>query len=191
VLDAVVAKATIEVPEALVDARALELWDQMLHSLSHRGLSKEGYLAYAGKTETEVLDEAKPDAKRALEREAVLAAVVEAERIEPSDEELAEALAPTAAREGQQPAKLLERVRKAGTLDTLRDDVATRKAMDLLAERAKPIPAAQAEARERLWVPDSAKGERRTARRAAARPAARRAARAAARGRRSASTRSA
>jgi len=191
VLDAVVANATVDVPAALVEARAVELWDQMLHSLSHRGLSKEGYLTYAGKTETEILDEAKPDAERALKREAVLAAVVAAEAIEPSEEELAEALAPTAAREGQQPAKLLERVRNAGTLDTLRDDVATRKAMDLLAERAKPIPAAQAQARERLWVPDSAKGERRAARaaRRAARPAARRAARAAARARRSAAAR--
>jgi len=191
VLDAVVANATVAVPAALVEARALELWDQMLHSLSHRGLSKEGYLAYAGKTETEILDEAKPDAERALKREAVLAAVVAAERIEPSEEELAEALAPTAAREGEQPAKLLERVRKAGTLDTLRDDVATRKAMDLLAERAKPIPQAQAQAREKLWVPESAKGERRAARaaRRAARPAARRAARAAARGARGAAAR--
>lgn len=183
VLDAAVANATVDVPEALVEARSLELWDQMLHSLSHRGLSKDAYLRIAGRSETEILDEAKPDAERALKREAVLAAVVEAESIEPSDEELAEALAPTAAREGQQPAKLLERVRKAGTLDALRDDVATRKAMDLLAERAKPISPEQAAARERLWVPESAKGESRPAARRSARAAPRRAARASARGR--------
>ena len=118
----------------------------------------------------------------------MLAAVVAAEGIEPSDEELAEALAPTAAREGQQPAKLLERIRKAGTLDALREDVATRKAMDLLAEQAKPIAPEQAAARERLWVPESALRGRR-----AARPAARRAAgaraRAAARGRARAASR--
>ena len=118
----------------------------------------------------------------------MLAAVVAAESIEPSDEELAEALASTAERECARPEQLLERVRKAGTLDALREDVATRKAMDLLAERAKPISPEQAEAREKLWVPDSAKGERRAARAAAraarpARPAARRAARAAPRGR--------
>ncbi|HEX7291185.1 MAG TPA: trigger factor [Conexibacter sp.] len=177
VLDAAVANASVEVPEALVEARAVELWDQMLHSLSHRGLSKEAYLQISGRTEMEILDEAKPDAERALKREAVLAAVVAAERIEPTDEELAEALAPTAAREGQQPAKLLERVRKAGTLDALRDDVATRKAMDLLAERAKPV----------------APGDRpaRAARRAARRPAARARARAAPRAARRAAARSA
>jgi trigger factor len=177
VLDAAVERAMVAVPDALVEARAVELWDQMVHSLSHRGLSKEAYLQISGRTETEILDEAKPDAQRALKREAVLAAVVAAERIDPSDAELAEALASTAEREGVRPEKLLERVRKAGSLDALREDVATRKAMDLLAERAKPISLAQAEAREKLWVPDSAKGDR------PARPArAAGAARAAARG---------
>jgi trigger factor len=151
----------------------------MLHSLSHRGLSKEAYLQISGRTETEILDEAKPDAERALKREAVLAAVVAAEGIEPTDDELAEALAPTAAREGQQPAKLLERVRKAGTLDVLREDVATRKAMDLLAERAKPVAPEQAAARERLWVPESAlRGRAPRAAARAARPARRAPARA-------------
>lgn len=190
VLDAVVDGAAVTVPDALVEARAVELWDQMLHSLSHRGLSKEAYLQISGRTETEILDEAKPDAERALKREAVLAAVVEAESIEPTDEELIEALAPTAERDGAKPEKLLERVRKAGTLDTLREDVATRKAMDLLVERARAIPLAQAEAREKLWVPEGAlRGRDASARRPAAaraRAAARRAAggrRAAARGR--------
>jgi len=186
VLDAAVANATVEVPEPLVEARALELWDQMLHSLQHRGLSKEAYLQISGKSETEILDEAKPDAERALKREAVLAAIVVAEGIEPSDDDVAEVLAPTAAREGQQPQKLLERLRKAGTLDAVRDDVASRQAMDLLAERAKPISLEQAAARERLWVPESAlRGRAPRAARArarAARPAARARARAAARG---------
>ena len=166
VLDAAVERATVAVPDALVEARAVELWDQMLHSLSHRGLSKEAYLQISGKSETEILDEAKPDAERALKRDAVLAAIVAAERIEPSDEELAEALASTAEREGTKPEKLLERVRKAGSLDALREDVATRKAMDLLAESARAIPLAQAEARDKLWVPDSARAARRPARRA-------------------------
>src|SRR5262249_37046058 len=91
----------------------------------------------------------------------VLAAVVEAEQIVPSDDELAAALGSTAQQEGVEPAELLERVRKAGSLDTLREDVATRQAMDLLAERAKSIPQAQAEAREKLWTPgdEAAEGE--------------------------------
>ena len=49
VLDAVAEQATVEVPEALVEARSRELWDRMLHSLSHQGISKEMYLQISGK----------------------------------------------------------------------------------------------------------------------------------------------
>jgi trigger factor len=144
VLDAAVAKATVEVPDALIEARAVELWDQLLHSMRHRGLSKEAYLQLSGKTEREILDEAKPDAEQALRREAVLAAVVAAEGVEPTDEELTEALAHTAEHEGITPEQLLERVRTSGSIDALREDVATRKALDLLVERTTPTPVAKA-----------------------------------------------
>ncbi len=156
VLDAAVANATIDVPDALVEARARELWDQLLASLGRRGLSREAYLKIAGKSEQALLEEAKPDAAQALRREAVLAAVAAAEQIVPSDEELAEALTHSAEHEGVTPAALLERLRKAGTLDAVREDLATRKALDLLAERATPIPLAQAQAREALWTPGEA-----------------------------------
>ncbi len=53
-LDAVVADATVEIPDSLVEARARELWDQMLHSLSHRGITKDAYLRIAQKTEDEL-----------------------------------------------------------------------------------------------------------------------------------------
>ena len=51
VLDAVVKDSQVEVPAALVDARAQELWERMLHSLSHQGISKEAYLRIAGREE--------------------------------------------------------------------------------------------------------------------------------------------
>jgi trigger factor len=155
VLDAAVAQATVAVPDALVQARAEELWDQTLRSLQRRGLSKEAYLQISGKSEAEILDEAKPDAEQALRREAVLAAVVEAEGIEPGDEELAEALEHTAQHEGVSSQELLARVKKAGNVEALRDDVATRMALDLLVEAAKPISPERAAAREKLWTPGS------------------------------------
>ena len=80
VLDSAVANATVDVPDALVEARARELWDQMLHSLSHQGISKEMYLQISGRDEDDIVTEGKADAERQLKREAVLAAVVAAER---------------------------------------------------------------------------------------------------------------
>jgi trigger factor len=159
VLDAAVANATVAVPDALVEARATELWDQTLRSLQRRGLSKDAYLQISGKSEQEIVEEAKPDAEQALRREAVLAAVVEAEGIEPGDDELAAALEHTAQHENVTSQRLLERVRKAGGLEALRDDVATRKALDLLVEQAKPISPDRAAAREKLWTPESAKAK--------------------------------
>ena len=137
VLQAAVDNATVEVPEALIEARARELWERMIHSLSHQGINRELYLQISGKTEEEILEEGKPDAEQALRREAVLAAIIEAEPIEPTEEQLLEALAGDAERTQTSPKKLLERIKSAGRLDTLSEDVAQNLAIDLLVESAK------------------------------------------------------
>ena len=49
----------------------------------------------------------------------------------------------------------LERLRSSGRLDALKDDLAQRKALDVLAESAKPISIEQAQARDKLWTPGS------------------------------------
>jgi trigger factor len=143
-LDAAVENATVEVPDALVEARARELVDQMLHSLSHQGISKEAYLQISGREEAEIVESGKEDAAQALRREAVLAAIIEAEGIEPSEEELLEAVSQAA--EGTSPKKLLERLKSAGRLDALKEDLAQRRALDLVAESAKAVPAESAPA---------------------------------------------
>jgi trigger factor len=152
-LDAAVAGAKVPVTPALVEARAKEMWERMLHSLSHRGISREAYLQIAGRPESEILADMAADAETALRREAVLSAIVAAEQIEPSEEQLLEAIAPAAEREEADPAKLLEDLRSAGRLDELREDLAARLAVELIADRATAITPAQAEAREQLWTP--------------------------------------
>jgi trigger factor len=158
-LDAAVAAATIEVPDALVDARARELWDQMAHTLSHQGISREMYLQIAQKTEDEIIADNREGADRDLRREAVLAAVVEAENIEASDDEVLESLERAAAAEGGSPKKLLERLRSSGRLDTLKADLAQRKAIDVIADSAKPTKVEQSvserAAASGIWTPGS------------------------------------
>jgi trigger factor len=51
------------------------------------------------------------------------------------------------------PKKLLERLKSSGRLESLKQDLAQRKALDLIAESAKPISVEQAQAREKLWTP--------------------------------------
>jgi len=158
-LDAAVAGASVPVTGELVAARAREMWERMIHSLSHRGISREAYLQITGRQEDEILEEMRPEADLALRREAVLTAVVAAEGIAPSEEELLEVLQPTAAREGIEAQTLLEDLRKAGRLEEVREDLAARQAIELIAAAAKPIALARAEAREKLWTPEKGAAE--------------------------------
>jgi trigger factor len=154
-LDAVVEQASVQTPPALVQARAKEMWERMVHSLSHRGISREAYLSIDGRSEADILAELAPDAEQALKREAVITAVVEAEGIEPSEQELQEALQPAARERDRTPEELLEELRGAGRLDELREDLAARAAIDFIAEHAEPIAPELAQAREKLWTPES------------------------------------
>jgi trigger factor len=153
VVEAAVAEAEVEVPEKLVHARAHELLEDTFTMLARQGISKEAYLRISGRDEEALAHEAEPEAAAALKREAVLAAIVEAEGIEPSDEDVRAALEPTAERQGTTVEKLFERLRSTGRLDRIREEVAIRQAIDLLLAQATPISVEQAQARQKLWTP--------------------------------------
>ncbi len=159
-VDAAVAAATVELPDDLVAARAAERLERFERQIAGRGMSPDAFLQMQGKTREELLEESKPDAAQDLKREAVLAAIAEAEEIEVSEEEMIEALAHTAEHERITPEKLLKRLRENGRDAMVREDIQVRKAIDLIAETAKPIPLEQAEAREKIWTPEKEQEEK-------------------------------
>lgn len=153
VLDAVVEAADIELPEEIVEARAIEVWERIERQLSSRGMDPNMYLQMQGKSREEAIADARPDAEQGLRREAVLEAVAEAEEIEVTEEEMLEALEPPAGEKGK-PDKLLKRLRAEGRDVLLVEEIRLRKASELLVEQAKPIGLDQAEAREKIWTPE-------------------------------------
>jgi trigger factor len=153
VVDAAAADAQVELSDDLVASAAEEMWERTEQVLRRQGIDPDTYLKASGKTREQVIEEAKPDAAQRLGRESVLEAVVEAEQISISDEELLEVLKGTAEREKMKPEKLLERLKSAGRDVPLRRDLALRKAADFLVEHAKPIDMEKAKAREKLWTP--------------------------------------
>jgi len=168
VVDAVAQNSTIDVPTELVEAKAAEMWQQAARGLARRGIPADQYLQMTGRTEAELVDEAKPDAEKALRREAVLAAVIDAESIEVTDDELIDALRSAATgADGSQPTeedlrKTLDRAREQGRDELLREDIAMRKAVEFLAEHAKPIDIDKAEARDKLWTPEKEAAEKKS-----------------------------
>jgi trigger factor len=164
-VDAAVAEAKVDVPKELVHEKAHEMWHRTAHRLESQGVDPKRYLELTGKSEEELVTEAEPEAERALRRESVLAAIVEAEGIEVSDDELLEALRQAATQQGRsEPSdkslrRSLKRAEARGTADALREDIAMRKAVDLVVAHAKPISVEQAKAREKLWTPGKEREE--------------------------------
>jgi trigger factor len=160
-VDAAVDVATVEVPHELVHSKAHEMWHRTARRLAAQGIDPQRYLELSGKTEEELATDAEPDAERALKREAVLAEVVKAEGIEVRDEEVQEALREAAGPDAsdKQLKRALKRARAQGAEEALREDIAMRKAVDLLVEHARPIPAETAAAREKLWTPEKESDE--------------------------------
>jgi trigger factor len=152
VLDAAVAESEVEIPERLVHARAHELVQETIRALARQGVSEEGYRRITGMDEEQLVHEAEPSAEQGLKRDAVLAAIVEAEQIEPTDEDVLEALEGSAG-DQDAAAKLIERLRVGGRLERMRDEVASRKANELIVAHARPISVEQAQARDKLWTP--------------------------------------
>src|SRR3954463_4517196 len=168
VLDAAVDDADVEIDHDLVHAKAHEMWHETARRLQRQGLDPQQYLAFTGKDEETLVTEAEPEAERALKREAVLAAVVDAEGIEVTDDELLDAMREANLAQGRGGEsgvsekalrRSLEKARKQGRDELLREDIAMRKALDTLVENATAITVEQAEARGKIWTPDKDKEE--------------------------------
>ena len=160
VVEAAVAEADVEVPDKLVHARAHELLEDTWSMLARQGISKESYLRISGRDEETLAHEAEPEAAAALKREAVLAAIVAEENIEPTDDQIREALEPTAERQGTTVDKLMDHLRETGRMDRIRGEVATRQAIERVVAEATPITDEQAKARQKLWTPGKEAAEK-------------------------------
>ncbi len=155
VLDAVVADAKVEVPETLVDARARELWDRMLHSLGHQGITSENYLQIAGQGRGR-------DHRRGAARRRAGAAPRGRDRRRHrgrGDRRRPTATSSTRCRprppaRARRPRSSASASRRRAASTSSSEDLAQRAAVDLLAENARALTVEQARARDKLWTPD-------------------------------------
>jgi trigger factor len=162
-LDAVVAKATVDLPKPVIDARAEEMWRRVERTLRRQGMEPENYLQLQGKTREEMIEQARPEAEQALKREAVLEAVADAEDIEITEEDELEALQIPPGHEDHghpEPAEALREIRESGREELLKEDLRMRRALELIGEGAKPIPLEQAQARDEIWTPEKEREEK-------------------------------
>ena len=145
-LDAIAAKATINLPRALILARAREIWQNTLRTLDFDGVSKEVYLQIAGKTEQQALAELRPRAAAELRREATVAAIAAAEGIDVGTEDLRASEPAPEPGEGPAPPPT-SRVRR-------REELLRARVLDLLARESIAISVDDAKQRGKPWPRD-------------------------------------
>jgi trigger factor len=157
-VDALVDATQLEIAEALVQTRAVELWNALVRSLERRGISAEAYLQLSNRSPQEIQADIEAEARRSLAREIVLEAAADTLGIDVSDEEVDELIREQA----DDPAdaeELADQIRQAGRFEALRSDLRLRKALDRIAADVKRIPVELARARDKLWTPEKEKPE--------------------------------
>ena len=158
-VDALADATPFDVPTALVERRAAELWAGMARSLERRGIAIESYLAMSGQTQEQVVERLRAEAERALRRELVLDAVADRAGIDVDDAELEAFVREQAEAVGDDPDETVRSLREHGALAQLRGDLRLRKALDEVVAGVKRIPVDVARARERLWTPEKEKAQ--------------------------------
>ena len=157
VIDAAVEAATVEVPEVMVEDRVASIIQSTEERL--RGRSLQDLLTARGSDLETWKGELRPEAEMAIKRELVVEAIADAEAIEVSDDEVEDRIRADAEASERDPKELVAEVRKGGAWERLRSDLRLQKAVDLIVEAASPIPMEQAEARKKLWTPESERAE--------------------------------
>ncbi len=131
------------------------MWHRTSRRFAAQGLDPARYLEMMGKTEEELVKESEPEAEVALKREAVpRRSLTPRTSRSPTRRYRGDPAAAGPDASDKQVKRALKRARAQGADQALRDDIAMRKAVDLLVDSAKPIPADQAAAREKLWTPE-------------------------------------
>jgi trigger factor len=157
VADALVGASKVDASGPLVEARTRELLRGLPRQVESRGVQLDTYLQMTGQDPDELIARLHDDATRSVARELVLEAAAEKLGIDVTDEEIETLVREQAEEMGDDPDETLQQLRESGRIETLRDDIRMRNALDRVASEVKRIPRELAEARDALWTPEKEK----------------------------------
>jgi len=157
VADALVGASKVDASGPLVEARTRELLRGLARQVESRGVQLDTYLSMTGQNPDELLARLHEEATRSVARELVLEAAAEKLGIDVPDEEIEALVREQAEAHGEDAEQTLLQLRESGRIETLRDDIRMRNALDRVASEVKRIPRELAEARDALWTPEKEK----------------------------------
>jgi trigger factor len=126
-------------PDALIDGEVSRRVEDLAHRLSHQGATLQQWLEATGQSPEDFIAAHREDAVGSVKVDLALRAVVVAEGIEISDEELDEELENVAEGAGEKPAKLRKQLEANGVLPMVKLDLAKAKALQWLIDHAEVV----------------------------------------------------
>lgn len=138
VVDKVVAGASMEIPDRMVEGQIDNMVQDTARRMESQGLSMDLYMKYTGMTMEQMREQMKPQALKRIQTRLVLEEVVKAENLQVSDERLDEEIAKMAAAY-QMEADKLKGYMSDRDKDQMKEDIAVQEAVDFLVAEAKLV----------------------------------------------------
>lgn len=135
VVNKIIENATMEIPEAMIETQVRQMANEFAQRIQAQGLSVEQYFQFTGMDSAKFLENLKPQAVKRIESRLVLEAIVKAENIQVTEEEINKEIEDMAAMYKMEADKIREML--GSELDTMKMDIAVQKAVDLVSEAAK------------------------------------------------------
>ena len=137
-IDKVIENATMDIADAQVEDMQHRMRDEFAQNLQYQGIKFEQYMQIVNVTEDELMERFKPQALKRIQQRAVLEAVVKAENIEATDEEVDEELTKMA-EQYQMKLEDIKGFMGDAEIASMKKDVAVKKAAQLIVDAAKEI----------------------------------------------------
>ncbi len=134
-VDAAVANASMEIPEAMVEEQVRRQMDDLANRMQSQGLTMEQYMQFTGMTEDALAEQMKPQAVKRIQARLVLEKIAEVENIQVSDEQLEEELNKMAA-QYKMDVNNLKAMLGEEEKAQIKADIAVQEAVTLVAEAA-------------------------------------------------------
>ena len=134
-LGKVVEANEVEVPRTMVEDEMDRMCQELDQQLRYQGMSLQQYLQFTGKDMAAFRDELRPDAERQVKTRIVLMGIVDAEKIEFSEDEMEEELKLMAAQYNMTADKIKEMI-GVENLTFLKKDIQVKKAIDFIFDNA-------------------------------------------------------
>lgn len=135
VIDAIVADAKMEIPDAMVETQQRQMVDDFAQRMQMQGLTMEQYFQFTGQTYDGMVEQMKPQAERRIKSRLVLEAVVAAEGIEASEEDYEAEIARMADMYQMEADKVKEIMGENGKKQIM-EDLAVKKASEFVVSQA-------------------------------------------------------